>query len=60
MDIPKAIELLDNIYMRGYKVTTKEQYTAIKLGIEALKRAQTTRRYKDPGYSVLLLGETRD
>jgi len=58
MNLQRAIEILDNLYMRGYKLTTREHYAAIKLGIEALKAVQHDRQFDDGACRVLLPGET--
>ena len=60
MTIDQAIEILGNIYMRGYKLTTKEHYDATKLGIEALKRINAARLQWTDAPHHLLLGETKD
>jgi len=60
MNIPKAIGILQ-IEQRcvAFKGATDRQ-SAIKLGIEALKRLREYRIYKLTSSAVLLPGETKD
>ena len=58
MNIDKTIEILQDIYMKGYKLTTKDHYAALKLGIEALKRVQDSRVQRLADFTNLLPGET--
>jgi len=58
MNIKKAIEILDDIYLRGYQLKTADGYAALKLGIEALKECIKARHGNPALDGELLQGET--
>ena len=58
MTLEEAIEIMNNLCMRGYKLTTKEHYAALKLAIEALKRIKYQREHPARWELPLLPGET--
>lgn len=60
MKLSKSIEILDNFYMRGYKLNTKDDYAALKLGIEALKAINSVRKGVPATIFSALPGETKE
>jgi hypothetical protein len=60
MTIDEAIKILDDIYLRGYKLTTKEHYAALKLLIEAGKLIKFWRQDNVYPDYTLLPGETEE
>ena len=60
MTIDEAIKTLSNLVVASQLVGGTRQDTAIKLGIEALKRLKTIRGYPYFQLQGLLPGETKD
>ena len=60
MTLEKAIEILTNIYLRGYKLKTKDDYDSIHLGTEALKAIKHTRIVTNNAEWRILPGETKE
>jgi len=60
MTLSKAIERLEEHTHYAYKVGQPNLLSAIKLGIEALKRIEATRLVRKQGTVVLLPGETEE
>lgn len=60
MNIPKAIEILHLLFGHIYEGSELDRDTAIKLGIEALKRLEQNRTLHFVPSLKLLEGETKD
>lgn len=56
----RTIERLEEIYMREYKLKTKEDYAVLKVAIEAMKAIKIDRFNRLPFRCTLLPGETED
>lgn len=60
MTVDVAIKILNNRLTQGRAVTGEPLFTAIGLGVEALKLLQHQRTYLVHAQQTLLLGETDD
>ena len=60
MNLPKAIEILEELPDNVNNVLDYDQQGAIKLGIEAMKREKERRRYFINSKGELLPGETEE
>lgn len=60
MNPPKAIEILNSFLDGTYDHRDEDLEDAVKLGSEALKAIQLTRRNLSLGRIVLLAGETEE
>jgi hypothetical protein len=60
MNIEKAIEILENHQCDMPRNEVPDLVTAIKLGIEALKRIQASREHFSHVYPTPLPGETKE
>jgi len=60
MTLERAIEMMNDFYLRGYKFKTKEDYAALRLGIEGLKVIQAIRKGSVVPARVPLPGETEE
>ena len=60
MNIPKAIEILDDMRDTNLNYYSPDRKGALTLGIEALKRCREVKQMLVPGDYEPLLGETED
>ena len=60
MNLPKAIEILDNLFGLGPYFPPDDRRAAVKLSIEALKREMLFRERVPKKEWSLLPGETKD
>ena len=60
MNIPKAIEILQDLDTTLPQSSPEDRREAVRLGIEAMKRLKIHREHSIPGPMFLLPGETED